>query len=284
LAGELVKGITANDPVKNGLSDFTITNPTFSPQAGQQAVIIVDGTTYMWNGSNDNGQQVASGIYYVKVSTRDSSGNETDYIKAVTVIALGNQFTVKVFNPAGELVRTLVVATYNGLAPSVLTVDKPVLAFGPAGNQFNFDIGPATVPWNGLNDQGMRVQSGVYTVQLGYETLGGPVMIDALKVTVINAGGSVLAGAFAAPNPVGPGNDQVTVVCPSAVAGTEIVGRLYNVAGELVLTATNSTQPDRLTFSFAQRRVSGGTYIVALFAKAPWGQGERRSVRFVVIR
>jgi hypothetical protein len=284
-AGELVKDITDRTPVQSGIDDFTITNSTFSPQAGQQAVILVDGKAYMWNGANDNGQQVDSGIYYVKVATWNSSGVETDFIHAVTVIALGNQFTLKVFNSAGELVRNLWVATYNGLPPSELTVVGPsALAFGPAGNQFTFNIGPATKTWDGLNDQGQRVASGVYTVQLGYEASGSAVNVAALNVTVINAGGSVLAGAFVAPNPVQPGQDLVTVVCPNAPAGSQIVGRLYDVAGELVLTASSGAQPGKLTFNFGGRQVAGGTYIVALYGQAPWGQGERRTVRFVVIR
>ena len=35
---------------------FKVQDPAFAPQAGQQAIIIVDGVTYLWNGSNDNGQ------------------------------------------------------------------------------------------------------------------------------------------------------------------------------------------------------------------------------------
>lgn len=280
-----MKSLADHSAVKQGINDFTITNSTFSPQAGQQAVILVDGTAYLWNGANDNGQQVASGIYYVKVATYTNTGLEIDYIHAVTVIALGNQFTLKVFSPAGELVQTLAVATYNGTSPTQLSVVGPnALAFGPGGNQFKFSIGPATVPWNGRNSSGQQVQSGTYTVQLGYETLGGPVVIDSLAVTVINAGASVLAGAFVAPDPVSFGQEQATVVLPNAPAGTLVVGRLYDVAGELVMTATNAAQPGKLTFDLTGHPVAGGTYIVALFGQAPWGQGERRSVRFVVIR
>ena len=186
-AGELVKTITTDTPETTKINDFTITNPDFSPQAGQQAAIVVDGKTYLWSGANDNGQQVSSGIYYVKTEVVDNHGNTTVYIHAVTVLALGNQFSLKVYNSAGELVRTLVIATFNsGLAPDKLTVGQSAVAFGPNGGQFVFNVGPGNATWDGKNDLGQLVAQGDYTVQLVSQTMGGPYTINQVGVTVLS--------------------------------------------------------------------------------------------------
>ncbi|HXB96936.1 MAG TPA: hypothetical protein VNZ54_02720, partial [bacterium] len=270
--------------VQGNLNDFTITNPDFSPQAGQEADIIVDGKTYLWDGSNNNGQQVTSGVYYVKTEVVDNNGNDTVYIHPVTVIALANQFSLKVYNSAGELVRTLALGNYgNGLAPNSLSTGQKAVAFGPNGGQFTFNVGPGTINWNGLNDQGQLVQQGGYTVQLVSQGMGSPYTVASVDVTVLSVSGSVLAGAFVAPNPVPEGVGTVTVVLPGATSVCHITARLYNVAGELVMVGNNDMNYGKITFNTGGRRVAGGIYVVALSAVGPWGQAERHSVHFVIV-
>jgi flagellar hook assembly protein FlgD len=282
-AGELVRVIAAGVPVQGLLSDFTVTDPTFSPQAGQQAVILVNGVTYLWNGSNNGGQVVSSGIYYLKLSSTDNTGNQTVYMHDVTVLDSGKQFSLKIYNSAGELVRTLALGSYTGAAPDQLTVDRNVAAFGPNGGLFNFNLGPASAAWNGLNDAGQSVQAGDYTVQLVTENQGAASIIDNLTVTVLKVGGNVLAGAIVGPNPVPEGVQQVSVKLPNAPSGSIVVGRLYNVSGELIMTVTNNQQAGRLTFNLGQHRVSAGIYLLSLSANTPWGQAQRSLLHFVVV-
>jgi hypothetical protein len=284
-AGELVKTITSAVPVNGNLNDFTVTNPDFSPQAGQQAVIVVDGKTYLWNGSNNNGQTVETGVYYVKTEVVDNNGNTTVYIHPVTVIALANQFSLKVYNSAGELVKTIAVGNYGmGVAPNSLSVvGGKAVAFGPGGGQFTFNVGPGTVTWNGQDDEGQLVQQGDYTVQLVSQGMGSPYNVASVAVTVLSTAGSVLSGAFVAPNPVPAGADSVTVVLPSATSVCHITARLYNVAGELVMIGNNDMNYGKITFPTGGRRVAGGIYVVALTAVGPWGQAERHSVHFVIV-
>ncbi|HXC64026.1 MAG TPA: hypothetical protein VNZ67_06685, partial [bacterium] len=284
-AGELVKTITSAMPVHGNLNDFTITNPDFSPQAGQEAAIIVDGKTYLWDGTNNSGQQVNTGVYYVKTEVVDNHGNDTVYIHPVTVIALANQFSLKVYNSAGELVRTIVLGNYGtGVAPTTLSVvGQKAVAFGPGGGQFTFNVGPGTVTWNGQNDEGQLVQQGGYTVQLVTQGMGSPYSVDSVAVTVLSAYGSVLAGAFVAPNPVPANAGFVTVVLPAATSACHITARLYNVAGELVMIGNNDLNYGQITFPTGGRRVAGGIYVVALTAIGTWGQAERHSVHFVIV-
>jgi hypothetical protein len=282
-----VKVLALDEPAGLTLGDFTVQNPTFAPQAGQQALIIVDGRTYLWNGSNDNGQQVSSGLYWVKLSYRDSYGNVTAYIHEVVVLAVGNQVLLRIFNSAGEQVRLLAAYAHGGQQPSRLIPDSSSIAFGPDGgplNKLSFDLGGLSVEWDGLNDLGQRVNSGQYTVQLQSGSMGGAPIIASASITVLNADGSVLGGAVVGPNPLGAGQSVVHVRMPGAPTGTLVTGRLYNVAGELIMSAANDMQPDRMSFDLGGRSISSGIYLVAVTAKAPWGQVERKTFKLVVVR
>ncbi|HXB97331.1 MAG TPA: hypothetical protein VNZ54_04710, partial [bacterium] len=283
-AGELVRVIASGVPVQGQLADFNVTDPTFSPQAGQHAVFVVNGVTYQWNGSNNGGQVVQSGTYYVQLSSTDNVGTPTVYTHTVTVLDSGKQFSLKIYNSAGELVRTLAIGAYAGAEPDQLTVDHNVAAFGPHGGEFNFNLGPASTAWNGLNDAGQSVQAGEYTVQLVAENQGAPTLVDNVTVTVLKVGANVLDGAKVGPDPVGPGVSTVSVQLPNAPSGCVVVGRLYNVSGELIMTVANGQQAGLLSFSLGQHRVSAGIYILSLSCTAPWGQTERRNLHFVVVR
>jgi hypothetical protein len=283
-AGEAVKVITSNQMEVNSTQDFKVLDPAFAPTTGQQAAILVDGQTYLWNGSNDNGQQVASGIYYIKLEEHDPYGNVITYIHEVVVLAVGNQIRLKIFNSAGEEIKTLMVATYSTQAPSRLVPDKDTAALTANGSTaFTFDLGGISVTWDGTNNAGQQVSSGSYLVQLEVQNLAGAQTIASTSVTVINAGGPVLSGVFVAPNPV-PASASGFELRWKAIVGIEVTARLYNVAGELVMIAGNGSSADKLLFDLSNRPIAGGIYLVAVTAKAPWGAMERRTLKLVMVR
>ena len=283
-----MKVIALNKPEITSTQDFTVTSPAFAPQAGQTAAIIVDGVTYLWNGANDNGQQVSSGIYYIKLEEHDSYGNVIVYTNQIVVLAVGNQVRLTVFNSAGEAVKTLMVSTYAGnQAPSHIVPDKTTLVLGGDGSantdKITFDLNGYPVSWDGTNNAGQRVTTGTYTVQLEVQNYAGAQTISTTQVSVINAGGPVLGGAYIAPNPV-PASASSFQVYWKALPGIDVTARLYNVAGELIMTATNAMNPDHLVFDMGSRPVSGGIYLVAVTAKAPWGSTEKTTLKMVVVR
>ncbi len=143
-------------------------------------------------------------------------------------------------------------------------------------------MGGITVPWDGTNSQGLRVSSGVYTVLLKVQNLAGAQTISSTSVTVINAGGIVMADPIVVPNPV-PASATSVQIRWTALPGIQVAARLYNVAGELIESSTND-EPDRLTFDFHGRPVSSGVYLVAITATAPWGTVERHMLKLVIIR
>jgi flagellar hook assembly protein FlgD len=266
------------------VQDFKVTDPAFAPQAGQQAAIIVDGTTYVWNGTNDNGQQVSSGIYYVKLEEHDSYGNVISYVQQVVVLAVGNQVKLRIYNSAGEEVKTLYSKAYGLQAPSHLNPDKNTLALGADGSdKIAFDLGGITAYWDGTNNSGNRVDSGTYTVKLEVQNLSGAQTVAATQVTVINAASVILGDPLIAPNPV-PAAATSFQLRWKALPGIQVTARLYNVAGELIMTATNGLSPDRLVFDLGGRQVSGGIYLVAVTAKAPWGSVSRNTLKMVLVR
>lgn len=282
-----MKTVALNEPVSGTLGDFSVQNTTFAPAAGQQAYILVDGKTYLWSGDNDNGQQVSSGLYWVKLFYTDSYGNVTAWIHEVVVLAVGNEVRVRIFNSAGEEVRLLAAYAYGSQQPTRLVPDATSMTFSSdpsTPSKLNFDLGGLSVAWDGTNSLGQRVDSGVYTVQLESGSMGGSIVIATTSVTVLNAGGSVLTGAVVGPNPLHSDQSVIQLRMPSAPAGTEVIARLYNVAGELIMTATNSMQPDRLFFDIGGHAVSSGVYLMAVTAKAPWGQVERKTYRLVMVR
>jgi hypothetical protein len=288
-AGEAVKVVALNQHLGAGstLGDFTIQDPAFAPQAGQQALILVDGQTFLWNGSNDNGQQVSSGIYYVSLAFKDSYGNTTVYTHEVVVLAVGNQVRVRIFNSAGEEVRLLTAFAYGSQQPTRLDPSSSTFAFGPnpsAADKLDFDLGGLTISWDGTNALGKRVDSGVYTVQLESDSMGGAAIIATTDVAVINAAAGVLDGAMAGPNPLLPGDNTLWLRAPNAPAGTKLTARLYNLAGELIMTATNDLQPDRLSVDMGSRPVSSGVYVMSVTAVAPWGTVERHNFKLILVR
>lgn len=284
-AGEAVKVLALNQPVTGAVQGLSVQNPTFAPQVGQQAVIIVDGKTYLWNGANSNGQQVQTGVYYVMASIKDSNGNVTAYTQPLTVIAVPNQYSLKIFNSAGEVVQTLTVAAYGATQPTTLSADKSSAAIGPNGGGFTFSLGAGlpTVAWDGKDAEGNLVSSGTYTVQLVSQTAGNSVQVATTEVAVIATGGSVVDGAFAVPNPVGASSNGFDVFCPGAAAGSVIVGRMYDLAGELVLETNNSSMTTMIRFSFGSRPIAGGVYLIELTGTAPWGRVDHKTVKVVVI-
>jgi hypothetical protein len=70
----------------------------------------------------------------------------------------------------------------------------------------------------------------------------------------------------------------------NSVAGTQVLGRVYNVAGELVVVLVNTDDPGKLVIDLKGRKYASGIYAVAIWARAPWGEVDRTVVKFVLMR
>lgn len=291
-AGEAVRNLTlGNASFVDPATDFGIDTPTFAPKNGQVAKITAGGQTFDWSGDNDSAQHLKNGVFYVKLEYTDPFGHVETMTKEVTVLSSGQFYSVVIFNSAGEEVKSLKVGINGNNAPSRIEPDKKSIAVGsgsgPAG-QVSFDLGNgSSVTWDGTNSQGQRVNSGTYVAQLIVTHDGAPKNVATVSVTVLNIAEGLLSGAVLAPNPlilIGGAGTGVAILRLNAPSGVEVIGRLYNMAGELVLTASNDMVPGELRFDLGGRQVSSGVYILAVTAKAPWGTTERKNFKLVMVR
>lgn len=295
-AGETVRKITLSgtstvDPGK----DFAVGPKVFAPKNGQVALITAGGKTFSWAGDNDGGQFLQNGTYYVKLDLTDQFGHSTAMTVAVTLLSSDTTYALRVFNSAGEEVKEIMLSGYNSNAPSRLDADKSSIVIGQGSGgagQVIFDLGNGTTAsWDGTGSDGQRVQSGSYLAQLIVSHDSGPKSVASAAIIVLNTGDSLLGGAVLAPNPLnlagghaGSQAGSAAILKLNAGAGVEVTGRLYNMAGELVMTATNDMNPSEMRFEMAGRQMSSGVYILAVTAKAPWGSSERRSFKLVIVR
>jgi hypothetical protein len=210
--------------------------------------------------------------------------------KEVTVISDGRFYEVKVFNSAGELVRTLPAPLGSSQnAPSrIVPSERTITVNNQSGavQPLAIDLGSGWVAWDGRNGQGQAVASGSYTLQLVETSGSAPKTLGASTVTVLNTsnGTATLSALAVIPNPVEAGRNIRLEIRFQSVPGTRAIGRIYNVAGELVVTLVNDSDPNKFILDLGDRKLASGVYLVAVWATAPWGEMDRQTTRFVVMR
>jgi hypothetical protein len=251
-AGELVRGLYS------GSAEYPANQAQVLQTANQAGGVQVDitglggsaGSNLVWNGTNNGGQAVGGGSYYVQISSVNSFGQVQTLDKTVSVVGTGGPVTLSVYNSAGELVANLnselplaSQATDMSLPPGQNSV---VSSTDPSGGGLKITLtlaggGTTTVPWNGLNSQGQPLQAGNYLLTLTQIEAGSNENLKTLPVVVVGAPDSsaktMAHSALVVPNPVEGGWFDVQY----QPAGTDMaVGVLYSLAGQRVAEATDS--------------------------------------------
>jgi len=102
---------------------------------------------------------------------------------------------------------------------------------------------------------------------------------------VRKAAKTLLSEVIAAPNPwiAGQSAGVITLrfITPDR---TQVLGRIYTLDGQLVATLDNHAGEQTLVIDVPGLRMSTGVYLVALWARAPWGEVQRVTVKVAVIR
>jgi len=233
----------------------------------------IPGGDPVWNGSNQGGQWVANGVYYLKVSSADPFGITTTITVPVDVLGVENRQSVQVFNSAGEVVRAFDLSAY----PAVQSISMS-LPLGQAVVPASVD--PATgrpcggltltlalangrslpLVWDGLGGGGAPLQAGTYMIELVSGESGAADAVKALSVALLQPKDStaqaVAASAKVAPNPAPNGGAVVLRYTPNT--RDWVLAKLYNQSGELVGQAVE-TRSGTLGFAPAG---SGGIYLV----------------------
>jgi flagellar hook assembly protein FlgD len=298
-AGELVRSLYYGRS-ENPLTQLQV---QVSGPTGNGAPVWVDiaglgipGGDPTWNGANQGGQWVTSGVYYVKVSSTDPFGNVTTHTESVNVLGVENQETVEIFNSAGEVVRNFslsglsstaqdlsvalaqgqgaVVATTNPVTGAVTGGVNITLTMTNGGNQSLF--------WDGLGSGGQDLQSGTYLIELVRTETGQSSTVKTVAVSLLESKDSsadnVASSAIAGPDPVIKGLPVRVRYKPNSQDWVQ--AKLYNEGGELVGEATDFGT-GFLSFNSG---LSGGIYLIDFEVRRDEAILARRIMKVAVVR
>ena len=299
-AGELVKVIYSGSAqavpaTLDGMGALLMAGTTsVTVQMGGQ--VGTGGTTLSWDGTNNAGAPVSGGIYTLKAQIIDPFGQVTSLIHQVNVLPGGTQQLVRVYNSAGELVRQIQLSTpLAGASKLSVSSSSFALAINPATGAamqpLKIDVtgGSGLVSsqyWDGLNDHGLPVNSGTYTVQLVSVMGGQQTVADSRSIQVIKSADSnnTLASAVVGPNPVGPQAKQVFLSYdPLSLEGREPRVELFNLAGEKVAQGADPTKSGKIEIT-GGRSLSGGIYLCRFELLSEGELYQARMIKVAVIR
>ena len=274
-AGELVRVIfqgsaellpaslgISGQAVASGTGGLAIPIPGRFNSGGQQ----VSGIS--WDLTNNGGQPVSGGVYSIKAEFKDNFGKITTLSEAVQVINTEGQNTLTIYNSAGEEVRHQLL---NGSMPGIVGIKLASDQYAPLYDANGHNSGPLlgitgtdtsggshALDWDGKNDLGVPVNSGVYQIQVVHRGSDGSKTVITRSVTVIKTSdGLSLAGTRVGPNPLTAG-DQLYVSYPASF-GQNCVGMIYNLAGELVAQGAGASSSGTMVIQVG--RLSEGIYI-----------------------
>ena len=106
-AGELVKEIWVQELSQQILNIDLLTSPTITSLDGVVYVEVHGQQIAAWDGTNKNDDPVTNGKYYIKVDNIDPFGVVNSVSETVMVSRTIVKIEVKIYNEAGEVVRTL---------------------------------------------------------------------------------------------------------------------------------------------------------------------------------
>jgi hypothetical protein len=296
-AGELIQSLPASiysqainsiSLQSNGVTELT--------GPGSQTVITYQGVTIgVWNGLDSSGNPATNGNYFVKVNSIDTMGVVTTVTEPVVVNRAVYKVTIKIYNEAGEDVRNLLAYSSNPGISSATQVQLSGTTFEPTSGtpvgdiptQLKITLNNGTsVWWNGQTDSGTVVTSGQYFIEVHEQDGQGGETVITEKVTVLSENATAGMGNITAgPNFVNRGTVTgytVTFKSDSSQVLT-LVYRVYDMAGELVQTAT-SGQAGANAAVWDASGVASGMYIAVVDAlNAQGGLVGRQRLKIVVI-
>jgi hypothetical protein len=301
-AGEVVRHLFSGSS-QNQSGGFSLGSTVVAPGGPGVSInfggILQGGSdSLVWQGSNDNGQPVSGGTYYIKVDEIDPFGSVQSWTSPVAVLPPVAQQSLNIYNSAGELVAHLDLSslppgttlTDLGFAdPSKTTFALPSDPSGPGGVDFKLkesnSSGTASADevWNGRNSQGQEVASGSYIVQLVSEGAGGQSIISSKGFIVLATPQTLsIAKVIAVPNPLGPTDKSLVLVTGSLPSGAGATAKLYNIAGELVAQGAEAAGGGRIVLTVGNW--SSGIYIVMVEIRQSGDLLSRQILRIAIQR
>ena len=197
---------------------------------------------------------------------------------------------VEIFDNSGQKVATVYQGQVVGPPSEIQLTVNPFFANGQDKTVISSSNGDFFTTWDGRDVEGNLVDPGVYYVQARWADLVNPVEeIRETSMTLLRGDEGILSSMVLAPNPVGsvPGQSVRLSWQPQPkVASVE--GRIYNLAGELILTVRVSGQQGFVAWDTRTHKgemVSNGTYVWAVEIRGWTGELlERGTLKMVVLR
>jgi flagellar hook assembly protein FlgD len=243
------------------------------------------GTTFNWDGNTDAGQPVASGNYYIKFTQKDTYDHTTVLIKEFAVLHAEEYVQMDIYNSAGELVRTI---RKNTVPPDRMSLTvEDVLVVQKDGSDVSINYGPGLsdyIKWDGMNNDGVAVQSGTYEIKMTSRTLNGTVSIISKSVMILKEGSKYMGDVKAFPNPY-YGTNSMTFEWSGAGMG-EMNVAIYNIDGELVRNLQGRVEAGSITWDGKTSnggKIGTGYYIAVFQSKNIDGYVEKKKLKIAVM-
>jgi len=284
-AGELVASVY-NGPASNPVNQVLVSvlpPPAGGSGCGLPVQVGINGlggpaNNLVWNGTNQNGQAVQNGVYYVKVSMVNAFGQVTAVTDPVNVLGSPCVSSLEIYNSAGEVVDTLDISSLPSPAVGMslelpngktgITASPDPKSPSPTGGVV-IDLALQSgvvypVYWSGLSASGQPLQSGTYMVALTQSEATSSQMVKTLTLTLLGTQNlsvqAMAASAYVVPNPVPATSSGFTVEYQGNGADA-VVGELYDLAGERVAQASQGPTAGQAMLRF-DVKLSGGVYLL----------------------
>ncbi len=253
-------------------------------------------TTFTWNGKNNQGQYVSSGVYYLKIAEKDPYGHEETTIRDVSVINNMEYVRLTVFNSAGEIVFSS--TTYGqSLNWTYASIDLPDIA-GITDEKSTLIIKYSESPldfirWDFTNNNGNIISPGVYEVQVVIKDLSTGYIMLTKTIEILRLKKTFLGDVIIVPNPYYMNSNQTLKIRwdfgykpwqanPSYGISGQVNLKIFNVLGELIRTINSSLNSGYVIWDLKTNNnnmVSPGIYIIVLDAKTADGYQERKILK-----
>lgn len=236
-----------------------------------------------WRADNDNGQWVSGGDYVLKAEYTDNFGSVTTLQATVLVLPAEREAALSIYNSAGELVARPALPPLGGDRLVELSLSEAEFASGMGGG-FTISVKDEagrlySVPWDGRNDRGEWVDSGVYMVKLVYHGPGGVTRVEIRSVTVLKAPSQGLTGARLAPNPA-QREDWTLYAPPQPDQALEAMA--FDLNGAKVAEARSAPGAARLRLP--NQGLAGGIYLIVLQRIPARDSSDRRVFKAALLR
>lgn len=289
-SGEVVKTILLKQ-YSQPIQSVSLENSNTLVSINDKINIVYQGQVIgTWDGTDNSGNEVTNGKYYIKIDNVDTNGVDTSVTQVAMVARHLAQVTLNVYNDVGELVRHLdnVLADAMTLATGVnlsSNVISPSYQAGGTNSSLIITLSNGmTVAWDGRNDSGQIVQNGQYFVEMqSTDGQGGSSTVT--KQISVDHGGLSLTGA---PVVVYPNPDSQRVNGPIlqflGAPGLTLRISIYTVAGELIQDGiTGQPGSGQATWNFSGRVLASGLYLADIEMTDSQGGFQRQVTQVVIV-